>query len=892
MDNSAQQPPTKRRKQTKERTCSVCKGTGHDKRNCPIRRAQQNENPGPRHDANQEPLVGREQRAATEPQTTPNTSKLNMDRVLYVVFDLETTGLSHRYHEIIEIAAKILDPNGIQLEDAVFAELIHPSAPIPATATLVHGITNEMLKDAPLFPVVARAFVEFMTRRASEFTKETSAQVDAIILVAYNGERFDLRFLVKELEKHNLLHYLEEDPRFGLAIDPLKMAQKILPNESDFPSKFSLATVYQFITRRAPTATHRAMADVLSTVEVFHHFFDKREPFVFRFIGQRQQLQTAVQDELQTAVQDDDSDIDPSGNTSSSDDNDTEKEDEEEESDSGEGTGVDSWEQNTQFYPKIAPERLFKAHVQSPSRGAKIRTGLVISHVSVNSPIKAWRSIFSNKILETIVSHTNEYGSIKEKKWTDITRHDLEGFISVLFLMGVQKRKDKPSNWFSEDKLLESLPAKKIMSGRKFFTILRNLHCCSVHTQPSGEDYDPAYKVAEFRDMLQEKYSKLFVPGQQLSLDETLVRAFGRMKFKVRIVSKAARYGIKIYVITDAETAFVLKVIIYTGKATYDDDGVDQKKTVQICCKLLEDYVGSHRTVYVDRFYTSVDLIKALRERDIYVTGTVMSNRIPKAVRIAKSSAEFKAMNRGDKKIFRLKMCHTDGKEYDDKKYSYAGLVCWRDRNMVYCLSNDTCNYQVDQCKRRSQGGLINIPRPISIGKYNQYMGGVDLADMRRLHCNSTIMGQNRWWLKLFFYLLDVGTSNALVLYNLSLKTAAETNGTKAKNVNIANFKLRLVEKLAGKKLEGLADEDDNECEHTAIPIPKPRRCAFCSSNGIRSRTSFVCKQCTLPLCCIGSGKVENDCFNEFHASSDRHEIVTRYKAMQKRVPNHQKPRR
>jgi Transposase IS4 len=87
---------------------------------------------------------------------------------------------------------------------------------------------------------------------------------------------------------------------------------------------------------------------------------------------------------------------------------------------------------------------------------------------------------------------------------------------------------------------------KKIMSGRKFFTILRNLHCCSVHTQPSAEDYDPSYKVAELRDMLEEKCSKLFVPGQQLSLDETLIRAFGRMKFKVKIVSKAARYGIKI----------------------------------------------------------------------------------------------------------------------------------------------------------------------------------------------------------------------------------------------------------------------------------------------------------------------------------------------------------
>ena len=883
MNDSGLQPPSKKQKQAKERVCSVCKGKGHDKRNCPDRPRLEHNNPGLNLDPHQQPLVRREEIAPVEPETMLNPFNLSLERVLYVVFDLETTGLSHRHHEIIEIAAKILDPNGIQLEDAIFAELIKPSAPIPATATLVHGITNEMVKNAPKFPEVLSAFFDFVTSRASDFGKEASVDVATIILVAYNGQTFDLRFLVKEMEKHNLLHYLEGDPRFGLAIDPLKMARKVLPNESGFPSKFALSTVYQFITRRAPASTHRAMADVLLTVDVFRHFFEKRMGFVFQFLGHRQE------DELPNFP--DDSDIDL--NEDDDDDDDTEKE--EEERTEPERTGVDTWEPNKKFYPKTPPEQLFLSHVQSPSREARIKTGLVISHVSVNSPIKAWRSIFSNRILDTIVRYTNEYGSLKEKKWTDISRHDLEAFISVLFVMGVQKRKDKPSNWFSDNKMLESPVVKKIMSGRKFYTILSNLHCCSVHHQPSGENYDPSYKVAELRDMLEKKFAKLFVPGQQLSLDETLVRAFGRMKFKVRIVSKAARYGIKIYVITDAETAFVLKVIIYTGKATYGSDDVDQKKTVQICCKLVEDYVGSHRTIYVDRFYTSVELMKALRERDIYITGTVMSNRIPKAVRIAKNSAEFKAMKRGDKKIFRLKMCHADGTNYDDNNCSFGGLVCWRDRNIVYCLSNDSCNYQVDQCRRRSQGGLITIPRPISICKYNQYMGGVDLADMRRLHCNSTIMGQNRWWLKLFFYLLDMATSNALVLYNLSLKKTAEINGTEYKKVNMPTYKLRVVEKLVGKIIEGLKDildDDDDQHEHIAIPIPKPRRCAFCSWNGARARTSFVCKECTLPLCCIGSGKVEHDCFNEFHAAPDRNEIVTRYKAMQKRVPGNQKPKK
>jgi hypothetical protein len=117
---------------------------------------------------------------------------------------------------------------------------------------------------------------------------------------------------------------------------------------------------------------------------------------------------------------------------------------------------------------------------------------------------------------------------------------------------------------------------------------------------------------------------------------------------------------------------------------------------------------------------------------------------------------------------------------------------------MVYCLSTDSNSFEFDECSRRGLGGIIRIPWPISLANYNKYMGGVDLADMRRLHCNSTIMGQNRWWLKLSFYLLDVGTSNALVLFNESKRIR------KLKTQNIVQFKMKLVEDLVGRNINNL----------------------------------------------------------------------------------------
>ena len=59
-----------------------------------------------------------------------------------------------------------------------------------------------------------------------------------------------------------------------------------------------------------------------------------------------------------------------------------------------------------------------------------------------------------------------------------------------------------------------------------------------------------------------------FVPGIFLSLDEYLVHAFIKMKFKFIIITKYAWYGIKIYVVTDAETAYVIKPVAYKGKDT------------------------------------------------------------------------------------------------------------------------------------------------------------------------------------------------------------------------------------------------------------------------------------------------------------------------------------
>ena len=93
-----------------------------------------------------------------------------------------------------------------------------------------------------------------------------------------------------------------------------------------------------------------------------------------------------------------------------------------------------------------------------------------------------------------------------------------------------------------------------------------------------------------------------------MSLDETLIRTFGRIKFKVRIISKSARYGIKIYVLTDAATAFVVRIIIYTGKFTYHEADNEKERRLS---KLLSSYA---------------DILQAAIEQSMLIGSTLRLN--------------------------------------------------------------------------------------------------------------------------------------------------------------------------------------------------------------------------------------------------------------------------
>ena len=348
---------------------------------------------------------------------------------MYVVLDLETTGFSYKNNNIIEIAAEVLSHEGIPLEDGLYSSLICPPRPIPSFVSDLTGITQDMVKTKRIFSVVVVELFEFINDRVNLLDERRASKIGSIILVAHNGSRFDFPFLLYEMKRNNLLHLLQ-DPRFGYGLDTLLLSKIVVrTTDLELPSSYKLSDLYEYVTtQRLGIAAHRATADVKATCSVLRHppFWNKRRNHFTFFLGM-------LDDNYVNNTQDppDDSDIDSESNDDEDDCPDVEVN-----SETGErNNGRTSWRKGGTFHGldcKSKFEEMFAKRNTRNSTGNRI--GVQCAHSSVNSPSKAWRQVFTNAILDKVVTYTNDYGDARCKEWVPVTRQDMTDFFSVLFI--------------------------------------------------------------------------------------------------------------------------------------------------------------------------------------------------------------------------------------------------------------------------------------------------------------------------------------------------------------------------------------------------------------------------------------------------------------------------
>ena len=131
-------------------------------------------------------------------------------------------------------------PDGTTVNKRKF---INPQVAIPKCSSDVHGITNEMVKDAPTFKQVANEVKQFL---------------DNCDLGGYNSNRFDVPMLVEE--------FLRAGLEFSMDGRKLVDVQKIFHQME----QRTLAAAYKFYCDKALLNAHNAEADAIATLEILH----------------------------------------------------------------------------------------------------------------------------------------------------------------------------------------------------------------------------------------------------------------------------------------------------------------------------------------------------------------------------------------------------------------------------------------------------------------------------------------------------------------------------------------------------------------------------------------------------------------------------------------------
>ena len=165
----------------------------------------------------------------------------------FAVFDLETTGVNVTRDRIVEIAIIKLMPDGTEQE---YYRRVNPGMPIPAESTAIHGITDEHVKDEPIFAAIA---------------DDVAAFIDDADLAGYNSNKFDIPVLAEEFLRCN--HGFDIRARKFVDVQNIfhKMEQR------------TLAAAYQFYCQQTMQNAHNALYDTRVTLDVFKAQLERYE---------------------------------------------------------------------------------------------------------------------------------------------------------------------------------------------------------------------------------------------------------------------------------------------------------------------------------------------------------------------------------------------------------------------------------------------------------------------------------------------------------------------------------------------------------------------------------------------------------------------------------------
>ena len=476
-----------------------------------------------------------------------------------------------------------------------------------------------------------------------------------------------------------------------------------------------------------------------------------------------------------------------------------------------------------------------------------------------------WEPLF----FETLTSETNRYATQRQvekpdRKWYPTTQEEIRAFIGINIIMGIDQ-KPAIAHYWSTDPYLGNAGIQSVMPRERFEALYRYLHLNDSDAMPGRDDpeYDPLYKIRPLITLCQQNFRDRYVPGRNMSVDESMIKYKGRLYFRQYMPKKPIKYGIKVWMAADSNTGYVSNYEIYLGKPVSSGRG-EVGLATNVVLDMTEPFQHCNRHVFFDNFFTSVQLVEELLRRGTYACGTLRANRYPDP---------YKAKRGGRKQGVKIKA----GEKRQLQKGNLL-VTLWYDKRQVAVLSSNCNPDEHTTVQRRMKAPPhvkeVEIPAPVHL--YNRSMGGVDLNDQLRSYYPSGRSGK-KWWRFIFWYLLDVSICNAFIVEGLS----SHRPSSRSRRTHL-QFRLELAKELiggySGRKRYGgkkrKATPFDNALSlpnlpgHSEVKLEgRKGACMNCSLHGHRNpsgrtpETVYGCNRCAVHLCRGG-------CFLEFHTEN------------------------
>ena len=434
----------------------------------------------------------------------------------------------------------------------------------------------------------------------------------------------------------------------------------------------------------------------------------------------------------------------------------------------------------------------------------------------------------------------------------------MKAFLGILIGMGLHDIPHTELCW-SSDPLFRIQPLADVMVIKRFKKIREALHLNdNTQAPPRGDaNHDKLFKLRPLIDKLNREFSEQCVQSSSQSIDEAMVLFKGRSAIKQYMPMKPVKRGYKLWIRADSETGYVYNFEVYSGK---DDSGqVSAGLGERVVRNLCQPLCDTHCHVAFDNFFTSVGLMEELYASGIYSTGTVRSNRRQLPL------------------LARQKTQLAKG-QYKWRSKDNTAYVVWQDTKPVHVLStafDPTVVGNVNRTQTDGTTALVSCPEVVC--QYTGRMGGVDRFDERRGRY-SVSRRSRKWWMRIFFFLVDSAIANSLVLYN---------SVHPGNPVTMLMFRRDLFRCLVNNytsrhrrsSLQGTAfvsrKSRRNPIMHKGPGVPDSirlsavgahmpqqiaqyRRCRACSSQKNNKRSKIICSACGVSLCV-------HPCFADFH---------------------------